>query len=255
VSRVRWLRPLGPPLLAVALAAAGLGSASSALATSPYNASIDVNETAFNPPCDGDTNTIVPKMLTAAKAAYTNLGYNAIAYTGTKFTRSATLTRTPNDWGYYVHSHGDYYLNSDGHRYTGFREDSGDCSQAVIFSKDIKAKRAGRQSNLIFISTCHSADAITTMPDAFAIEKTKSIGSNNQGPEFYVGYLGNRWDSDEWIFEQRFWNALAGGKSAGAAFDVAILGGFGDPAFDADWWGTYNWMGVAGPFGTCRYCI
>ena len=69
----------------------------------------------------------------------------------------------PNDWGYYVHSHGDFYLNADGHRYTGFREDSGDCTQSVVFSKDLKAKRAGRASNLVFISTCHAADSNATL--------------------------------------------------------------------------------------------
>jgi hypothetical protein len=224
------------------------------MAASPYNASIDVNQSAFNPPCDGSANAIVPKMQTAAKAAYNRLGHLAEDYTGAQFTKAATLKRTPTDWGYYVHSHGDFYLNPDGSRYTGFREDSGDCSQAVVFSKDIKAKRLGRQSNLVFVSTCHSADSNTTMPGAFAIEKTKSIGNANQGPEFYVGYLGLRWDSDEWIFEQRYWNALAAGKSVGSAFDIAMLGSFGDPGFDADWWGTYSWSGHAGPWGVCANC-
>jgi hypothetical protein len=93
------------------------------------------------------------------------------------------------------------------------------------------------------------------MPDAFAIAKTKSGPDLNQGPEFYVGYIGVRWDSDEWIFEQRFWNALAGGRGAGAAFDIAMGGACNDPAFDADWWGTYVWTGVAGPWTTtCRLC-
>ncbi len=251
MSRARWWRPLVPPLLAIAVLMTG--HAASAMAA--YPASVDVNTTAFNPPCDGDANAIVPKMQTAAKAEYGRLGYVASAFTGAAFTRAATLSRTPNDWGYYVHSHGDHYLNSDGRRYTGFREDSGDCSQLVVFSKDIKAKRAGRQSNLVFISTCHSADAVTTLPDAFAIAKTKSIGSANQGPEFYVGYLGLQWDSDEWTFEQRFWNATGGGTAVGAAFDVAMLGAFNNPAFDANWWGTYQWTGVAGPFTTCKSCM
>jgi hypothetical protein len=223
-------------------------------AAAAYQASVDVNRTAFNPPCDNDANAIVPKMQQAAVAAYARLGYTARSYTGSAFTRAATLARTPNDWGYYVHSHGDFYLNPDGRRYTGFREDSGDCSQAVVFSKDIKAKRAGRQSNLVFISTCESADAITTMPDAFAIAKTKSISPATQGPEFYVGYLGIRWDSDEWVFEQRFWNALAVNRSVGAAFQIAINGNFGDPNFDADWWGTHHWSGRAGPWTTCTTC-
>jgi hypothetical protein len=123
-----------------------------------------------------------------------------------------------------------------------------------VFSKDIKAKRLGRASNLVFVSTCHAADSNTTMPGAFAIEKTKSVGGTNQGPEFYVGYIGNRWDSDEWLFEQRFWNGLAGGRSVGASFDVAMLGAFNDAAFDADWWGTYEWTGVAGPWTVCNTC-
>jgi hypothetical protein len=251
VSRVRWWRPLAPPLLAVAVLMTG----SAAAAMAAYPASVDVNTTAFNPPCDGSPNGIVPKMQTAAKAAFNRLGHTTSAFTGATFTRAATLKRTPADWGYYVHSHGDYYWHAaDGRRYTGYREDSGDCSQAVVFSKDIKAKRLGRQSNLVFISTCHAADSNTTLPDAFAIAKTKSTGAANQGPEFFVGYIGVQWDSDEWIFEQRFWNALAAGKSVGSAFDTAMLGNFNDPDFDADWWGTYHWSGNAGPWGTCANC-
>jgi len=251
VSRGRSWRRLLPPLLSAVVLMAGSG----AVVQAAYPASIDVNRTGFNPPCDGDANYIVPKMQAAAKAAYGRLGHVASDFTGAAFTRAATLSRTPNDWGYYVHSHGDFYYNADGHRYTGFREDSGDCSQAVIFSKDIKAKRLGRQSNLVFISTCHAADSITTLPDAFAIQKTKSVGSAEQGPEFYVGYLGVQWDSDEWIFEQRFWNAVGPGKAIGSAFDVAMLGNFGHSGFDADWWGTYQWTGIAGPWtSTCKLC-
>ena len=126
--------------------------------------------------------------------------------------------------------------------------------QAVVFSKDIKAKRLGRASNLVFLSTCHGADANTSMPGAFAIEKTKSTGTTSQGSEFYVGYVGVQWDSDEWIFEQRYWNALASGKSVGSAFDIAMLGAFNHPGFDADWWGTYVWSGLAGPWTVCKMC-
>ena len=245
-----WWRPLAPPLLAIALLVGGVP----AIALGAYQASIDVNTTAFNPPCDNDPSSTVPKMQSAAKAAYARLNYTATAYTGRAFTRTATLTRTPNDWGYYVHSHGDFYLNADGHRYTGFREDSGDCTQSVVFSKDLKAKRAGRASNLVFISTCHAADSNATLPDAFGIERIKATGGASQGPEFYAGYRGLQWDSDEWIFEQRFWNALAGGRSVGQAFDVAMLGAFGSSAFDADWWGSYWWSGWGGPMQSCRTC-
>jgi len=178
VARPGWWRPLAPPLLAIALLVGGVPAA----ALGAYQASIDVNTTAFNPPCDDDPSSTVPKMQTAAKAAYARLNYTATTYTGKAFTRTATLTRTPNDWGYYVHSHGDFYLNADGHRYTGFREDSGDCTQSVVFSKDLKAKRAGRASNLVFISTCHAADSNATLPDAFGIERIKATGGASQGP-------------------------------------------------------------------------
>jgi len=241
----------------VLTAALLLPAAAPTAVAATYQASIDANVTAFNPPCDDDPNPFVPKMKNAAVAAYGRLGHIATGFSGKAFTRAATLARTPSDWGYYVHSHGDYYWHSgDARRYTGFREDSGDCVQAVVFSKDIKAKRAGRQSNLVFISTCHAADGgttATTMPDAFAIQKSKTI-TGNQGPEFYVGYVGVRWDADEWIFEQRFWDGLANKKSVGASFDVAMLGSFNDPAFDADWWGTYHWSGAAGPWLVCPNC-
>ena len=59
VSRIRWLRQLIPPLLAATLLTAGSAGGMRAVS---YQASIDVNTTAFNPPCDGDANFIVPKM-------------------------------------------------------------------------------------------------------------------------------------------------------------------------------------------------
>jgi hypothetical protein len=250
VSHVRWWRRVLPPLLSAVLLMSGAGTG--ALAAFP--ASVDVNKTAFNPPCDGDANAIVPKMMNAAVAAYGRLNHTATGFTGAAFTKAGTLKRLATDWGYYVHSHGDYYMNSDGRRYTGYREDSGDCAQSVVFSKEIKAKRLGRQSNLVFVSTCHAADANTTLPDAFAIAKTKTTGGSTQGPEFYVGYVGVQWDTDEWIFEQRFWNALSANKSVGAAFDIAMLGNFNHAGFDADWWGTYHWSGWGGPMLVCPNC-
>ena len=42
-----------------------------------------------------------------------------------------------------------------------------------IYSKDIAQKRAGRATNLVVISTCHNAEANTTLPAAFGIAKTK----------------------------------------------------------------------------------
>ena len=123
MSGVRSWRRLLPPLLSALVLMAGPVAAVEAA----YPASVDVNRSGFNPPCDNDANFIVPKMQSGAKAAYTRLGHGTTDFTGAAFTRAATLARTAADWGYYVHSHGDYYLNGDGRRYTGFREDSGDC--------------------------------------------------------------------------------------------------------------------------------
>lgn len=248
----RWQRFLGPPL---ALAVLGLAVAVGPVAATGEQATIDVNVSAFKPPCLSFTDSYPQKMLDAAVAAYQRLGYGASGYSGPAFTKAHTLARTLGDWGYYVHSHGDLFLRPDGHRDTGFRDDAGKCSGQVVFAKDIKAKRNGRQSNLVFISTCHSADANTTMPDAFAIEKVKAGQLAWNGPEFYVGYVGEQWDSDEWTFEQRFWGALAAGKGVGAAFDYARLGSFRSSTFQADWWGSYVWSGRSGPGGTCSNCV
>jgi hypothetical protein len=220
-----------------------------------YQATVDVNETAFDV-CDGSPNSTPAKMLTAAVAAYTRLGYSTTGYTERTFTRSHTLSRTVGDWGYFVHSHGDYYWNAAaGRRYTGFKDDGGDCSQATVYSTDIKAKRAGRQSNLVFISTCHAADSNTTMPAAFGIGKTKAPDTTTVGPEFYAGYVGVQWDSDEWLFEQRFWNGVTAGIGTGPAFDAALGGTYGHDDFDADWWGAYHWSGRAGPLSvSCPNC-
>jgi hypothetical protein len=264
LSLVTWIRLLDPPPrrpLAARLRfvpllplVAVLSLAQPSVAAAAYQATIDVNETAFDV-CDGTPNDTPAKMLSAALANYKSMGYAATGFTTTAFTKAHTLSRTVGDWGYFVHSHGDYYLNSDGKRYTGFREDSGDCSQQVIFSKEIKAKRAGRQSNLVFISTCHAADSNTTMPDAFAIAKTKAPDASTVGPEFYVGYVGVQWDNDEYTFEQRFWASLAAGYGTGPSFDRAIAGSFTHSGFDADWWGAYHWTGTAGPLTiSCPTC-
>jgi hypothetical protein len=195
IDRHRWRMPPRParPRLAGGRAPAALGG---------YQATVDVNDTAFDPVCLGFEDSYPEKMITAATAAYKRLGYATTGFTGGAFTKAHVLARTPADWGYYVHSHGDRYLNSDGKRYSGFREDSGDCSQSVVFSKEILAKRAGRQSNLVIMSTCYLGNADTTMPAAFAIAKDKALALEWNGPEFYVGSLGCL-DSDEWIFEQR----------------------------------------------------
>ena len=102
--KARWRRWL-PPLLSALL----LASVAVVPARAAYQATIDSNVSAFQPPCVGYFDSLPTRMLNAAKAAYTALGYSASAFSGASFTRAHTLSRTVNDWGYYVHSHGDYY--------------------------------------------------------------------------------------------------------------------------------------------------
>ncbi len=251
MSPRRW--PLQLTLLAVALV---MGSTGAGPAQAAYQATVDVNDTAFDPVCLGFEDSYPEKMVVAAQAAYVELGYASRSYAGAAFTRAHTLARTVGDWGYYVHSHGDNYLLPDGSgRNYGFREDSGDCAQAVIYARDIAAKRAGRQSNLVFMSTCHNGESASQMPAAFAIEKVKRLPGSWNGPEFYVGYLGDAWDSDEWQFEAHFWDAIGPGYGAGHAFDVADAQVFAH-ALVANWWGSYSYTGRAGPLPPpCSRCL
>jgi hypothetical protein len=248
MSPGRWRRPLS--LLAAGLLAGTLAGPVQAA----YPATDAVNSTAFKLACLGFDDPYPAKMQTASKAALVRLGHTTSAITGAKFTRAAYLATVGDDWAAYVHSHGDYYWSpADGRRFSGFREDSGDCGQAIIYSKDIAAKRGGRQSNLVFISTCHNGEVNTTLPGAFGIAKVKVRGTLSNGPEFYVSYLGSAWDNDEWLFEQAFWDGLSNGRSVGQAFDLASAQVFPHD-LEADWWGTYLWRGVAGPITTCPGC-
>jgi hypothetical protein len=245
-----WVRRLAAALLAVSLVAAAAGPSLAA-----YQGTVASNHTAFEPPCLSFVDSYPGKMRVAAAAAFTALGYDTRSYTGTGFTRSSYLARTAGDWGTYVHSHGDHYWHAaDARRYSGFREDAGGCSQAVVYSKDIALKRAGRQSNLVFMSMCHVGEDATTMPGAFGIAKKRYPTGTWGGPSFFVGYLGAAWDSDEWTFEVAFWDAIGPGYGAGPAFDVASARIFGHP-FGAVWWGSYAYTGRAGPLPTgCDRC-
>jgi len=237
-------------VLAASLAAVAAGPARAA-----YQATADSNITAFSFNCIKLNDTFPAKLLAAAVAGYRNLGYSTTGFSGGAFTWAHVLARTPADWGYYVHSHGDHYSNPDGNQYAGFKEDAGLCAGSkTVFSKEIAAARAGRQSNLVIMSTCHLGEASTTMPAAFAIPRTKARTGAWAGPNFYLGYLGATWDSDEFTFETRFWSAIGPGFGAGQAFDVARLGAF-NPGFAANWYGSYTWTGRAGPLPTCTGCL
>ena len=71
-----------------------------------------------------------------------------------------------------------------------------------------------------------------------------------------MSYLGTAYDNDEWVFEQRFWDALSTVHTVGQAFDIANLGSFTHSDFAADWWGSYTWYGFAGPLVfDCPRCL
>jgi hypothetical protein len=250
MSPGRWLRSLAAVLGAAALVATAAGPVRAA-----YQATADSNTTAFSFNCIGLNDTYPAKLLSAALAGYRNLGYATSGYSGTAFSKAQVLSRTLNDWGFYVHSHGDNYLYSGTTRDYGFKEDAGLCSGArTVFARDIAAARRGRLSNLVIMSTCHLGESGTTMPGAFAIAKTKAGWGAWAGPSFYLGYVGETWDSDAYAFETRFWSATGTGYGLGQAFDVASLGSF-NAGFAANWYGSYAWTGRAGPMPTCTNCL
>jgi hypothetical protein len=251
MSPGRWLRSLAALVGAAALVAAAAGPVHAA-----YPASADSNTTAFSFNCIGVNDTYPAKLLASALAGYRNLGYATSGYSGTAFSKTQVLSRTLGDWGFYVHSHGDNYYYSGSTRDFGFREDAGLCSGArIIFARDISVARRARLSNLVIMSTCHLGESGTTMPGAFAIAKTKAGWGAWAGPSFYLGYLGEAWDSDEYAFETRFWSAIGPGYGVGQAFDVARLGAF-NAGFAANWYGSYVWTGRAGPLPSgCPSCL
>ena len=246
-ARVRSPRAILPFLAVLAL----LGpSARPALAS--YQASADSNVSAFRGPCVGFSDSHPAQMLALAVTGLRSLGYAVSSFSGTGFNHAAVLARTVNDYGFYVHSHGGEYWNATAQRrYNGFREDSGDCNQAVVFSSEIAAARAGRFTNLVVVSTRHNADPATTLPAAFGIRRSKAATGASH---FYLGYVGIAYDNDEQAFETAFWAALERGLGVGVAFDLGQAQNFSHP-LDADWWGTYTWSGRAGAVQGCTNCL
>jgi len=251
MSPGRWLRSLAVLLGTAALVVAAAGPVRAA-----YQATADSNTSAFTFNCIRVNDTYPARMLSSALAGYRNLGYATTGYSGTSFSKGQVLSRSLNDWGYYVHSHGYNYLYSGTTRDYGFKEDAGLCSGArTVFARDISAVRRGRTSNLVIMSTCYLGESGTTMPGAFAIAKTKAGWGAWAGPSFYLGYLGEAWDSDEYAFETRFWSAIGPGYGVGHAFDIAKLGSF-NVGFGANWYGSYVWNGRAGPLPSgCAACL
>ncbi len=255
MSPGQWNRRLMLLLLAASLTTSAAAPAGTALAA--YQGTVASNETAFEPPCLTFDDPYPEKMLKAAVAGLTALGYATRSYTGAAFTRAAYLARTASDWGTYVHSHGDHYWHAaDGRRYAGFREDSGDCSQAVVYSKEIAAKRAGRQSNLVVMSMCHVGEDASTMPGAFAIAKKKFAKGSWGGPEFFVGYLGERLGQRR-VGRSRSPSGTRSGRATAPARRSTSPRPRSSPTpFDANWWGSYVYTGRAGPLPSgCDRCL
>ena len=250
MSPGRWLRSLAVLLGTAALVVAAAGPVRAA-----FPAAADSNTTAFSFNCIKVNDTFPAKMLASALAGYRNLGYLTSGFSGTSFSKTQVLASIHDDWGFYVHSHGDNYLYSGTTRDYGFKEDAGLCTGArTIFARDISAVRLGRPSNLVVISTCHLGESGTTMPGAFGIAKKRAGVGAWAGPSFYLGYLGEAWDSDEYAFETRFWGAIGPGYGVGKAFDIASLGSF-NVGFGANWYGSYVWNGRAGPMPSpCPQC-
>jgi hypothetical protein len=251
----RW-GPAGPVIgrlrSAITLGLAALLLLPPAAARAAYQGSVYSNWTAFNP-CLGIVDSFPDKMRQEALAAFAGLGFAATSYTKAGFTEANVLSRTPADWAVYVHSHGDFY---DGQ--AGFRADGGACSGAVVHATEIGAKRpASQQTNLVVMSTCHLGENLSknNMPAVYGIEKLKAGSTGWRGPEFYLGYIGTTWDSDQWEFEVALWDRLIAGSSVGAAFDAALAGGSYASSFDADWWGSYTYLGHPGPYTSCSKCL
>lgn len=245
-ARWRYL----PAALAMALAAGSAAGPPPALAT--WQGSVYSNWTAFNP-CLGINDTFPEKMRKNAAAAFTALGLATTSFTKDAFTRAKFLARTPADYAVYVHSHGDFYGGVP-----GFRIDGGVCSGAVVSSTNIASKRAAtQQTNLVVMSTCHLGENVTknNMPLVYGIEKVKAGSNDWRGPEFYLGYVGTVWDSDQWEFETIFWDRLLHGSNVGQAFDLALGSGTYFRGFAANWWGSYVYSGVPGPYSGCKLCL
>ncbi len=253
---VRWWHRLGPPLAALSLA---LAAAAGPVSAATYPASVYTNVTAFNT-CDGTPDTISRSLKTLAQSAFVYLGYASTAFETTGFTKSRFLSRTPADQAVYVHSHGDQYYNPYPKQIQGFRDDGGDCTQAIVYATEVKSLRTFG-AHLVLMSTCHLAEAaktagVPTMSEAYGIERLKSTTSGTyRGPEFYLSYVGLAWTGDMLKFEQKFWGYVQQGRGLGDAFTLARAYSGMSAATVPDWFGEYVYTGRPNVTGGCTNCI
>lgn len=240
--------------LAVALAAV---IASPPSAQAAYQASVSVNTTAFSSTCLGFSDGFPSKLYDLAVAGYGYLTYGATGYKGTAFTKSRMLGRVSTDLGTYVHSHGDIYGGVQ-----GFREDGGFCTGApVVHDYDVDAARTTtRPAQLVIMSTCHLGEkppvGTTGMAASFGIP----YGAQNLGAyAFYLGYIGSVFDSDEFKFEQAFWQRVQAGGSSGPVYSLADAFAYAKTHMtfaqgNATWFGNPFYTGWANTSSGCTRC-
>ena len=212
--------------------------------------------------CDDTPDTISAQLRDLARGAMTSLGYSTTAFSGKPFAKPTVLARASVDLGAYVHSHGDFYGAGD---IQGFRDDGGDCTQAVVYATEIRKARItsdGRLfgAKLVVMSTCHLAEAprngYPAMSEAYGIERVKSdpTGAGYRGPEFFLGYRGLAWSSDMLRFESAFWGYVTDGWNVGDAFRLSLAGNTLRWGTVPDWFGSYTFSGRAMPTSPCLTC-
>ncbi|HTS15511.1 MAG TPA: hypothetical protein VMH24_07570 [Candidatus Sulfotelmatobacter sp.] len=245
-------------MVAALLAAFAGGPAPVAATTFP--ASVYSNVTAFDS-CDGTPDTISRSLEALAQGGLTYLGYTSAEYVTTGFTRSRVLSRAATDQAIYVHSHGDQYYDPYPRQIQGFREDGGDCSQAIVYATDLAAVRPPNV-HLVVMSTCHLAEAARTsgeptMAAAYGIDRVKYTDPHapDDGARFFLGYEGLAYTADMLRFEQRFWGYVTTGHLLGDAFTLARVSAAMSPSTSPDWFGTYDYSGAPGTGAPCTRCV
>ncbi|MGZ3586291.1 MAG: hypothetical protein ACXVAP_03475 [Candidatus Limnocylindrales bacterium] len=252
----RWRWPSLVPWLA-ALTVALAGSTGSARAAT-YPASVYTNVTAFDT-CDGTPDTISHSLKVLAQNGFVALGYASAAYETSGFTKAQFLARTPADQAVYVHSHGDQYYAPNPKQVQGFRDDGGDCTQAITYATEVKARRTSG-AHLVLMSTCHLAEVARTagqptMSEAYGIERLKStVNGSYRGPEFYLSYVGLAYTADMLRFEQKFWAYIGQGRGLGDAFTLARANAGMSAATVPDWFGEYVYTGRPDGSPGCLNC-
>ncbi|HXR27344.1 MAG TPA: hypothetical protein VN771_05730 [Candidatus Baltobacteraceae bacterium] len=254
-----------PPVARVAATIVALvvglsGTGHTAVLAATYPASDYSNVTAFDT-CDGTPDTISHSLEALAQSGLGYLGYTSGEYATTGFTRARVLSRASTDQAIYVHSHGDQYFDPYPKQVQGFREDGGDCSQAIIYATDLAAVRPATV-HLVLMSTCHLAEAARTsgqptMAAAYGIDRVKYTDPHapDDGARFFLGYEGLAWTADMLHFEQRFWGYVTTGHLLGDAYTLARASAAMSGTTVPDWFGTYDYSGAPGSSLPCTRCV